>query len=702
MSANTRKTREITESHRFRLIAIARLLGFLEPEQAKSIVRNLPKLPALGQESQQDALLALRDADVLSQKQLEGIKEFSLALAADVSELLPADRPIPTPHFSGPRVLTSPQPAAAIDRHAEDFTQIGAQTGREIRSSGNHPTESDMRQAAAPAPTAFESNPLETLSGPSAAAGSSAAISRATTATQRQSEGEHGSHERRSKPSPQRFSRRRRREAYSDWEESWHSRFIRIFRDTPERVSGVMLDLVFGFIDWFFCNPIKASITAVVCGILLASPLIYLNSSGKMGFRNEARLFARNSEAAQLPGSADLNAIPEQPLQANGVGATQVESASREPATPAPDALATVDAARLAEVLRIPAIIDAPSEVTTSRGSDASTAGDAPPATEVPEPKPIPASKLSEEASRLPDDALAASAGEASRDSEALTAAAAARRSEPENSKIPVVPPPMAVPEIVRTDANSPLANESVAEASPSSAPSLETIRLGEAREATSDQSLLVVQALIDGRDYEGALSKLEMMFSEDSRIADDDPSLGLLPAALLLAQDTEESVSAAGRQLIQMEDFDSALWRLEFATWLLKANPDERSVIESMLWVDGESEESIRVRLHAWIKAREQDWRQAIDALAPLESKACEAGDLIYRSVTYLLSRDYYGASEDLESLNAMIVRDEFSGSQAQRTIEQLCFSLLKARADILSEKLNGLLEKPELSEIQ
>lgn len=88
MSPRT-STKEIKKSHRFRLIAVARLLGHIDSTHSKVLVKRLGTQPGLLEESQSEALSELLATEILSEEAVEAICDFSSKLASDAKILLP-------------------------------------------------------------------------------------------------------------------------------------------------------------------------------------------------------------------------------------------------------------------------------------------------------------------------------------------------------------------------------------------------------------------------------------------------------------------------------------------------------------------------------------------------------------------------------------------------------------------------------------
>jgi hypothetical protein len=180
--------------------------------------------------------------------------------------------------------------------------------------------------------------------------------------------------------------------------------------------------------------------------------------------------------------------------------------------------------------------------------------------------------------------------------------------------------------------------------------------RVAEQSVIAAEEALAEVKALVDQRSYRPAIAHLEQAIARQPAILAHLPEINQLPTALLLAQGDENASQVAAGQLVQTSRFDSWEWRLNFATWLMKSTPDTRIGLTSILASAPFDDESLRQRLLAWIRSRDDDSQLAAEQLSGVDAETAEAGDLLYRALAHIRLGNNQAATDDIRLLLQLI----------------------------------------------
>lgn len=133
MPTKLQNSNEIKKSHRFRLIAIAKLLGRMDSEVAKSRLKGLTRIEGIGKESLSDAIQGMVDTGVLTEEDLESIQQFSAEIVQTTSAWFPGQS------------LASPEKALETvdqDLEAEEFAAKFEAEPSQANSEHSPPSDS--------------------------------------------------------------------------------------------------------------------------------------------------------------------------------------------------------------------------------------------------------------------------------------------------------------------------------------------------------------------------------------------------------------------------------------------------------------------------------------------------------------------------------------------------------------------------------
>ena len=276
MTTRSKDSVDIKESPRFRLIAIARLLGLLDAETARNLVKHLAEYPGLEDETQHDVLRDLHEENLLDLQQLETLQKFSLELADHIEHLLPQH---------------TPAQAEINADEAEEDTVVEEQNQTEpthVAASQVGATDAEAA-CSEPEPIDVRVDLPEEAESPQFAGSDSAADREESQTHELDSPDSSSSSVNSSGPDAytekrEKFlgiaKRKRKPEYFEDFYETWDTMAIRLLRDYPEQILKSLPLLCGQAWAWSRTHVVATASIAVGCLMLVASPFVWMATQG--------------------------------------------------------------------------------------------------------------------------------------------------------------------------------------------------------------------------------------------------------------------------------------------------------------------------------------------------------------------------------------------------------------------------------------
>ncbi|MCR9292007.1 MAG: hypothetical protein NXI32_04760 [bacterium] len=681
MSRNVQEAQEITGSNRFKLIAISRLLGLLDAESAKKMVAGLAELDRIGRETRSEVLKDLLKSGHLGEAQLIALQEFCGALHQEIGRLQDENQsssglaaegrlqprtsakpatlasmnsPVPEPHLKSKFARSAKSLAVAGSAAGGELSVEGPQTGDALAWPPGEFADDETGNAATAGSDLSEAKIGEPASISDLTAQSDTAVPNNAQSSSKT----------RSKRSGSR--RRRRRDRFSDWEESWDSKVIRFLRDSPEAAFQTLT-------LWFARGVVWARdhlvITFTVVGLFIVA--IWLAAMWPGLFGTDTPQVASNNASTEPQSQNTPPATAKVTDESQDTSAPLLEPRFRrdsldEPSSPVGNSLTDETSPAKSR----PPVQDEPQETlpaatdTGMSGSDAFSSSASPrldngsplkPIEPLEQETPADIGELPLAFSGQPVEAAREINPSSARESD--SEASLTEEGSPANSLAkPSVPEPAAPEdEVLAEDAAE-------VDFPPSVTESLERFILRE----SYDQAITEIQRL----SKSGELTEQQV---ED---------LQLVWTALLLAKADSASQRLAANRLIEDCRFDSPAWRLCYATFLMKSTTDERiGVLSAILSTEFESQD-LRNRLIAWVQSRNEDFTEALSVLGDVPPAQCEAGDLMFRGLAYMLQSNREAARSDMQSLLLLLNADIYQLGFTDRLVHRLCEKRLRKTA--------------------
>ncbi|MEM8736075.1 MAG: hypothetical protein AAGG44_17730, partial [Planctomycetota bacterium] len=157
--------------------------------------------------------------------------------------------------------------------------------------------------------------------------------------------------------------------------------------------------------------------------------------------------------------------------------------------------------------------------------------------------------------------------------------------------------------------------------------------------------------------------------------------------AAILLAKDKKANTKQIFDALMRTRAYDSASWRLLYATWLLSSEDAARETMLAELSSAGKQFQFPIGRLKVWLRTRGADWSEG-RRLEKLPDNLLEPGDLVYRAIANIQEGYKEEAYRDTESLKAWFASQADTAEDLPLLIQEACAPLLMKSTGRVAER--------------